>query len=240
MSSFTDAYVDLLIKQYWDQPNARAEITALADEWGGTHTLFAAFPEAFDVDVATGDRLDILGRIVGMPRIVPFILPIPAFGFSDNPAAKGFDDKFITGIDSAPFQNKFAAAYSALTLGDPDYRLFIKATVARNNGSAYMTSDARISIQDVVYALFGGHAYVLDKQDMTLTLYVSPLVALDRLAIIVSLNLLPKPQGVRYDVIIQAAPGETFGFSINPNSVGFASKFNPSRLGGRFARKVLT
>ena len=239
MSDFTSAYVDLLIKQYWEQPNARAEGDALASSWEPVYTLLRAFPAAFDVDVATGDRLDIIGRIVGTPRVIPFILPKLAFGFSENPNSRGFDDKFISIAGSAPFQDKFAPAYSDLTLDDNDYRLFIKATIARNNGSAYLVSDTRTSIQDVVAALFEGHAYVLDRKDMTLVLYVSPLFELDRLQAILTLNLLPKPQGVRYDVVIQAAPGETFGFADNLSALGFADKFDSSQVGGRLASKVI-
>lgn len=239
MSTFTDAYVDLLIKQYWDQPNARAEVDALASQWEPAHTLYGAFPSAFDVDIATGDRLDIIGRIVGLPRVVPFVLAKVAFGFSENPNGRRFDDKFLSIVGSGPFQDRFAPAYSDLTLDDATYRLFIKAAIARNNGSAYLVSDSRTSIQDVISALFDGHAYVLDKRDMTLVLYVSPLFDLELMAAILTLDLLPKPQGVRYDVVIQAAPGETFGFSDNLSALGFADKFDITQAGGRFALKVI-
>jgi hypothetical protein len=239
MSAFASAYIDLLIKQYWEQPNARAEIGAAADRWEPIRDLMASFPAAFDVDIATGDQLDIIGRIVGMPREVPYAVPKVAFGFADNPNGRRFDDKFISIAGSAPFQDRFAPTYTALTLDDHDYRLFIRATIARNNGSAYLISDTRTSIQETVAALFEGQAYVLDRRDMSLALYISPVFELDRLRVILGLGLLPKPQGVRYDVVMQAAPGETFGFADNPNALGFADRFDAAQVGGRFALKVI-
>lgn len=238
--SFESEYRDLLIKQYWQQPNARAEIELQAGTWARVFEWLDSFPDAFDLDLATGDRLDIIGRIVGLPRLVPFVLPKIAFGFDENPNARGFDDKFMALAGSAPFLDKFEQPYTTLQLNDNDYRFFIRAKVSRNAGSGYMVSDTEISIQDVINTTFDGAAYVVDKKDMSLALYVSPVYDLDRLRAVQRLGLLPKPQGVRYDIIVQAAPGETFGFSDNPNALGFADKFDlANQPGGRFAIKVI-
>lgn len=239
MSDFTDAYVDLLIKQYWDQPNALAEIAAQAATWESIYDVIAAFSTEFDLDQATGDRLDIIGKIAGLPRLVPLVVAKIAFGFAENPNGRRFDDKFILISGSAPFQSKFLPAYTTLELDDNTYRLFLKAKISRNIGSALMISDLRISMQNVINAAFGGQAYVVDKKNMTLVLCVSPAFELEQLRAIRQLGLLPKPQGVRYDIIIQAAPGETFGFSDNLNALGFADKFDTAQLGGRFAMKVI-
>ena len=239
MSEFTDTYRDLLIKQYWQQPRARAEIEMLSGTWESVRDILERFGREFDLDQATGHRLDIIGKIVGVSRIVPLVIPKIAFGFDEYENARGFDDKFTPLVDRAPFRDKFEPAYTDLQLNDNDYRFFIRAKIALNTGSGYMVSDERVSIQSVINTLFDGRAYVLDKKDMTLTLYVSPSYDLVRLGAVLQLALLPKPQGVRYAIIIQAGPGETFGFSDNPDALGFADKFDPAQVGGRFANKVL-
>ena len=239
MSDFTDAYVDLLIKQYWEKPNARAEIAALAGTMEKIRDLYAAFGDAFDVDLAVGAQLDVIGKIAGVPRIIPSVLPKTAFGFAENSNATGFDDKFEVIADVAPFLDKFEESRTTLELDDNDYRFFIKAKIAANVASGFIVTDERISLQEAIQRVFDNQAYVLDEQDMTLTLYVFPAFNPDRLLIIQELDLLPKPQGVRYDIIIQAAPGETFGFADNPDALGFADKFDSSQEGGRFALKVL-
>ena len=238
--SFESDYVNLLIKQYWEKPRANAEIEFKAGVWNKTYEWIDSFTEEFDIDTATGDRLDIIGRIVGISRIVPFVVAKIAFGFNENANARGFDDKFTPLVDRAPFQNKFERAYTTLQLDDLAYRFFIRAKISRNTGSPYLVDDRGLSIQESVNALFEGSAYVIDKKDMTLTLYVSPTFNFERLLAIIRLNLLPKPQGVRYEIITQAGPGETFGFADNTNSLPFADKFDSvNQPGGRFATKVI-
>lgn len=239
--SFESEYANLLIKQYWEKPKAYAEIEMKASGYRRVFEWLRSFIDEFDLDKATGERLDIIGRIVGLSRRVPFVLDKVAFGFDENDNARGFDDKF-TGplVNTAPFLSKFERPYTTLQLDDNDYRFFLKAKVAKNAASAYMVSDAKVSIQDVISTVFNGAAYVIDQKDMSLTLYVSPVYDLERLRAVRRMGLLPKPQGVRYDIIVQAAPGETFGFSDNPNALGFANKFDlASEPGGRFALKVI-
>jgi len=238
--SFETDYANLLIKQYWEKPKAYAEIEMKASSWRRTFEWLDSFTDEFDLDTATGARLDIIGRIVGIRRTVPFVVPKIAFGFDENPNARGFDDKFSPLADRAPFQDKFERAYTSLQLDDTAYRFFIRARIAKNVGGPYLADDQGLAIQEVVGTLFDGLAYVLDKKDMTLTLYVSPQYNLDNLRAILKLDLLPKPQGVRYSEIVQAGPGETFGFSDNVNSLPFADKFDlTNQPGGRLANKVV-
>lgn len=231
--------VNLLIKQYWEKPKAKAEIELQASSWETTRLFLDSLDQAFDLDNAEGPQLDVLGRIVGIGRSVPDVIPKIYFGFDLNPDSRGFSSKFNPLRIGGPFYRKFSSSFTDLQLGDSDYIFFIRVKAALNRAAGYISSDTYISIQDVVIAAFNGQAYVVDNLDMTLTLYVSSVVGLDRLRLIQALNLLPKPQGVRYKVIIQADIGLTFGFSNNPVSRGFASKFDPSRVGGTFARKVI-
>ena len=238
--SFETDYANLLIKQYWEKPKAAAEIGMMAGTWRKTFEWIDSFSDEFDLDNATGDRLDIIGRIVGIKRIVPFVVPKIAFGFDENVNARGFDDKFSPLADRAPFQDKFERAYTSLQIDDTAYRFFIRARIAKNVGGPYLADDQGLAIQEVVSALFDGLAYAIDKKDMTLNLYVSTQFNLDQLRAIIRLDLLPKPQGVRYGVIVQAGPGETFGFSDNVTALPFADKFDLiNQPGGRFANKVL-
>ena len=238
--SFESEYVNLLIKQYWEKPKAAAEIEMMAGTWRKTFEWIDSFSGEFDLDNATGDRLDIIGRIVGIKRIVQFVVPKIAFGFDENPNARGFDDKFSPLADRAPFQDKFERAYTSLQLNDVAYRYFIRAKISKNVGGPHLADDQGLSIQSAISTLFDGLAYVIDKKDMTLSLYVSPQFNLDQLRTIMRLNLLPKPQGVEYYIIAQAAPGETFGFADNVNSLPFADKFDSiNQPGGRLANKVI-
>ena len=96
---------------------------------------------------------------------------------------------------------------------DEEYRFFLRLQIAINNGSAFMVSDDKTSTQSVIQFAFDKLAYVLDNKDMTLTLYVSSTFDITRLLLILGMALLPKPQGVRYIVIMYEDPALPFGFS---------------------------
>ena len=170
MTAFTQSYVDLLIKQYWEKPNAVAEIEAQAATWEKIRDIYNDFHTEFDLDTAVGVQLDILGKIVGLPRN----------------ARIEFND-------------------------DEEYRFFLNLQIARNNGSAFMVSDEKTSIQSVIQFAFDKLAYVLDNKDMTLILYIEDTFDITRLLLILELNVLPKPQGVRYLVVMYETTGLPFG-----------------------------
>jgi phage terminase large subunit len=91
-------------------------------------------------------------------------------------------------------------------------------------------------LQQVVFDAFDGLAYVVDNKNQTLTIYVSPEVSAEEAALILQLDILPRPITFSYNIIIQAAFGVTFGFANNPMALGFSSISDPSRTGGIFAR----
>lgn len=238
-NELTNEYILYLIKQYYEKPKANAEVRNLLVDWQSIADFVSDFGENFDIDNASGTVLDLIGRIVGLPRQVDNIVPIVFFGFSANAASKGFADKFDSLRESAPFFDKFGAAYTPYQLQDPEYRKFLKIKIAKNTCSPYLVSDLKTSLQQVVFDAFEGRAYVVDNKDQTLTLYVSPSVSEDELNLILSLDILPRPITFSYRVIIQAEPGITFGFENNPSAKGFADKFDPLREGGIFARKLI-
>ncbi|MCK5610300.1 DUF2612 domain-containing protein, partial [Candidatus Pacearchaeota archaeon] len=86
-----------------------------------------------------------------------------------------------------------------------------------------MVNDDRISLQETIQFLFNGLAFVIDRQDMTLDLYVDISFPAENLLILTALDLLPKPQAVRYDQFFSYSVTGTFGFSSNPNAVGFGA-----------------
>ena len=201
--TFESDYVNLLIKQYWEKPKAAAEIEMMAGTWRKTFEWIDSFSDEFDLNNATGDRLDIIGRIVGIGRNIPYSIPKIAFGFDENPNSRGFDDLFSPLDDRAPFQDLFESESTELVLDDNAYRQFIRAKIAKNTFGPYLSGNDFLSIQDAVINIFGGLAYVTDNYDMTLTLHVSPIFNSATLEALLRLSLIPKPQGVRYITVIE-------------------------------------
>lgn len=194
---FIKQYSDLLIKQYWEKPRAKAEIELMARTWYKCYRFIYTLDTAFDLDNAFGNQLDVIGRIVGLPRLVPDVVAKTFFGFSDNSSALGFGSKFNSARPSAPFFSKFGQSFTAFQLGDDDYKFFIRAKILKNSASGYITSDEFVSIQDVVLTLFDGRAFVTDFKDMSIVVGIDINFSPERLAIIKSLDLIPTPLGVQ-------------------------------------------
>ena len=96
MSDYTDIYKNLLIKQYWDKANAVAEVELRAGAYERVYQILRDFETAFDLDTATGDRLDKIGKIVGISRedLEPYFDLF--FGFDDNELSLPMGFKFAT------------------------------------------------------------------------------------------------------------------------------------------------
>lgn len=96
MSDYTDIYKNLLIKQYWDKSNAVAEVELRAGAYERVYQILRDFETEFDLDTATGDRLDKIGKIVGISRedLEPYFDLF--FGFSDNSNSLPMGFKFAT------------------------------------------------------------------------------------------------------------------------------------------------
>lgn len=218
-------YLNLIIRQYHKKPKAEAEIQLRAKQWGELTDLLLSIPEAFDIDKADTAQLDVIGRIVVLPRTVNEGLLPDVFGFSENPEAKGFGDKFNLLRTGGPFYNKFTKLFTEFQLNNAQYRRFLKAKIALNMCSGTLTTeDGKLSAQDAVFTAFDGKAYIVDNQNMSVTLYVSPSVNPAELRLILAMGLLPRVGGVTYKIVIQSEPGLTFGFKENPNSLGFGRK----------------
>ena len=216
---FIDNYLNLLILQYSDLPKASQTVQALIAKYEGLYNVMREFEPAFDIDTAEGVQLDLLGKIVGLSRIVPDVIPKVYFGFG-TPNTDTFS--------KAPMFRTFDDTLTDTQLNDSDYRFFLKAKITKNVVSAKMIDD-NLSIQDAISFMFGNAAYVSDNQDMTMTLYVDDTYPTRLLTYLSALDLIPRPQAVRikYAIIVSS---ETFGFNNNPNAVGFGQ--------GKFARVI--
>ena len=235
MSDFVNQYVMLLIKQYWEKPKAQAEIRATVEQFEPIFGLLKSFDDAFDVDKATDAQLDLIGRIVGITRVVNVAVSALRFGFAENGGSGDYGDKFNPSLNVSPMRDKFSQAYTQQELDNVRYRRFIKAKVMKNSVSCYLVNDTHITIQDVITAAFDGKAYVVDNQDMTLTLYIANSVSQDEIDLIRQLGLLPTPISVRYKDIVYVDIQGMFGFSSNPDALGFGDTFDETVRGGVFA-----
>ncbi len=116
-------YLSLITPYHRGKPNFSATVEMLADAAVELGNALRHMPEDFDLDVAVGKQLDIVGKWVGRSRYVPIPVPAPWFSFGD--ALRGWG----RGIWKGPYST--GTELSALE--DETYRLLLKAKIAANN-----------------------------------------------------------------------------------------------------------
>lgn len=238
--SFTDEYEKLLIWQYQDKPKAKAHINLLLAEYKKIYDLLNSIPESFDLDKAVGKQQDILGKILGISRNVPFAIPKRFFGFTNNPNSYYFDRRLKTDGLKIPFKRKLENSYTDGQLDDFQYRLFLKAKAIKNNVKAKMIDDIdNLSLQSAIDFLFNGTGFIIDNKDMTLKLWIDNSYDTNLLLYIKQLDLLPRPQGVEIETFRHYKEDNTFGFTNNSNSKSFSRRLSTSLLlKPIFAKKI--
>lgn len=184
--TYLEQSLKLIILQYSDRPRASAEMTNLLAEYQHLWDFFNEFIPNFDIDQAWGDRLDLIGKIVGFNRTINILIDKKYFGFDHQPNALGFGQ--------APFYRYYDELFTALDLNDTDYQFYLKAKIVKNNVRARMGGFQ--SLQLGYLNLFNNQGYIVDNKDMTISIYLQDASFVDKISIMQQLDLVPLPQGV--------------------------------------------
>lgn len=199
---------DFLIWQYRKKPKATATIQAITDETKRVFQSSLDLAKILNVDEATGYALDLVGRHVGISRILNQAIAKEYFGFLGSAGALAFN--------KGEFYRFGDSLTGLVRLTDEDYRFFIKAKIAKNYQDGTIAN-----IVDSTQYLFGDSSNVVDNQDMTMNLIVNAknmnsltLYAVSKLDICV------RPIGVMYRYIVLTSD-KPFGFKDVPGAYGF-------------------
>lgn len=171
---------------------ARTLATQLSDASQFVRTMYF-------IDGATGDMLDVLGRIVVMPRNY--------FGKVDlNPGVFADPDGSEFGDESAMFSALSTDQDSKMS--DDLYRLAIKSKIIKNN------SDATIDeiLRNVNFLLPTAQTLrLVDNEDMSFSIeFYGRISELERWALLNG-SLVPKPQGVKFNGFFEGVGYVQFG-----------------------------
>jgi hypothetical protein len=239
MSELLKYYLGLIIKQYSDKTTPTAEMSLKVNELLEIKETVDHIGRDVELGQATGHRLDLIGKLVGLSRVVKAVIPKSFFGFKSNINSKGFSSKKDPSYVGGPLATKGALLYADDELNDPDYTTFLRAKIIKNNVDGYNVSQPDgFGLQDAISFLLGSDAILIDNFNMSLTLLLPYSIDTAKLKVISSLELLPKPQGVQLKKVIRVA-NKTFGFNINPNAMSFGSKTNTLYASGTFASKLI-
>lgn len=177
---------DLLITQYEQSTNLKAELQAFYDQHNEIADIIDLWVDFFDIDQAYGHWLEVIGIIVGVSRETISNLA-DYYGYENAPGAQAYD----VGV----YWDGSAMSGDAI-LTDEQLRQFIKAKIIKNNTNATL-SDVRDAINYVFPDNTG--ITITDNGDMTADIDVTGITAGDA-NLLEGSDILPRPAGVAYNI----------------------------------------
>ena len=138
---------------------------------------------SYDVDTATGEMLDIIGRIVGVARPILRDAEFDVFGYAGNDS--------YTNYNIAPYIGDGEAIDAPLN--NDLYRKLIKAKIARNISDG--TADSIIQLVEIIIGV--KVTALVDNGDKSFDLGVASQLDNTTLYLIENFDLIPRPQGTR-------------------------------------------
>lgn len=180
-----DSYLNLVTSAFRQKPNFIAVLTANVSIPVQIQQILSSLTVLYDLDVATGKQLDVIGQWVGITRNVR--VPITGVYFSWD----GSDPSL--GWDYGTWQPASQPA-NVTVLPDDAYRTLIRAKIAANHWNG--TTDGAYAIWEAVFPDLT--ILIQDNQNMSYYLaIVGGIIDSLTLALITGGYIPLKPEGVR-------------------------------------------
>lgn len=225
-----DLAISRLATQYRESPNLIAYIRALFVEADNLEEVFQSLLTERWIDTAVGVNLDILGAIVGQPRVLVDATILSYFGFSPDPGASSYGT-----VTDPSIGGRFRAIDESTTgnrrLTDDEYRFFIRARIVKNSITPTIQS-----LVDFFKLLFDAPEILISEGNTFYQVAIGKLLTANEKAFITSTDIIPKVAGVGVGYINYTAD-EAFSFSGIPTGLGFGTVADPS-VGGTFASVI--
>lgn len=185
------AYSDLLIWQYQDKPKALTTIKLLEETIAQGFIDLYQLQNVLNIEEATGDQLDLVGKHVGQLRIINGYQLRKFFGFQNAQNAMSFSR---TRKGGGQWYRKRDPLADSVRLSDEDYRFLIKCRIIKN----YQTGTLP-NIIEACRFIFGEGCRIVDNYDMTVSISVPSASTSDFKRFTINhLDILPRQAGVQY------------------------------------------
>lgn len=149
-------FTDNITSEHIDKPNFVAMVSATVQPFADMKALFELIPLLYDVDVAVGEQLDVVGELVGVSRNLSAPLTNVYFAF----------DTANVGFDSGIWKGPYDPDSGLIALPDEFYRLVIRARILNNNWNG--SKESIYALASVVFAPYGFTYYVEDHGDLSI------------------------------------------------------------------------
>ena len=177
-----------IINEYRDKPRMERWLT-ITPEIANKHleSPLNQIYASYDVDTVTGERLDIIGRIVGMPRPILRGAAYDVFGYAGNDTYTNYNISPYIGdgaMVDAPLNNDL-------------YRKLIKAKIARNISDG--TADSIIQLVEMIIDV--KVTALIDNGDKSFDIGIASELDNTTEYLLNNFDIIPCPQGARLNSI---------------------------------------
>lgn len=191
-----DDYLNLITSEHRQKLNYSAMVSFGSEVYVRIQDLLSSLIPKFDVDVAVGDQLDIIGQWVGVSRNIA--IPISGVYFT-------WDADYTLGWDYGTWQPANQPT-DVVSLPDDAYRTLIRAKISANSWDG--TTSGAYAIWDQVFPTIT--ILIQDNQNMSYDLaFVGGIIDSLTAALITGGYIPLKPEGVRvntYFVPVDSGP----------------------------------
>jgi len=153
------------ITTYNQKPKFTATVTAVLQPFVDAQAFLEGLPAAFDIDVAIGAQLDVVGQWVNLSRNVE--LPVLNNWFSLGDAARGIGR-------GVWYNGAYSFGNYIVALDDTSYRNLLYARIAANHWDG--TSAGALSVLETYFSNPATYVIADDKQTMTTYYALSGLI----------------------------------------------------------------
>lgn len=185
----TDKYLSLIISQHKQKPKFNEVVKASIEPIIDCGNLLKALNSYFDIDTATGDQLQIIADWVGAQNAIPNAIPIPFFGFADQPESLPAAEQ--DGTDFGGYWRESGMSdHRALAMSEQLFKRVVKAKIKLNNSDCTLSS-----AKEILETVLDQSFKIKDNDDMTVTFSFSTAYEVWQRELVKL--LFPLPSGVR-------------------------------------------
>lgn len=195
-------YLNLVTSEHRQKPKFIAMISLHVNVAVRIQEVLKSFIPAFDIELAIGSQLDVIGLWVGASRRVA--VPITGVYFE-------WDGDVSVGWDMGVWKDEFSPSSGLTYIPDDIYRRLIKGKIAANSWDG--TTEGAYAVFTIAYPDL--LIVIQDNQDMTMVIGISgpPLDTLTK-ALFVQGYIPVKPEGVLVNYAFSTVDAPLFGWDV--------------------------
>ena len=196
--------VSRLLVQFSESPTLQGYLKALMSEANPIEAALFDTLTNRGIDTAEGTQLDILGKIVGQSREVIDASTLTFFGYVGAPTN-------VAGYGGARYLSEGETLITTRVLTDDEYRVFIRARIARNHSKGTISS----TVDLLSFMLTSTNIIVVDgllPATFSVGILEDDITANEKIFLSQS-DLIPKPAGVRIDKLFTFPGSGAFAYA---------------------------